>query len=316
MEKKILLIGEPMALLIAETTGSLEKVEHYRRSLAGAEVNVAIGVTRLGHTAEYLTRLGEDPFGHFIENELKKNNICTDLITYDSIYKTGIQLKSKVTDGSDPITAYYRKGSAASHITSEEIDKIDFSEIGLLHVTGIPPALSDTAREATFHLLELAKKNHVFISFDPNLRPSLWESKDTMIQVINQIASYADLILPGLAECKILIGTENLNEIAEFYHKIGVQTVIIKVGSKGAWIHTLEEEGLVPGYQVDHVVDTVGAGDGFAVGVITGILEKLSMHESVQRGNAIGAIQVMNVSDNEGLPTKEELNKFMKEDSK
>ena len=62
---------------------------------------------------------------------------------------------------------------------------------------------------------------------------------------------------------------------------------------------------------MDKVVDTVGAGDGFAVGVISGILEGRTIKESVRRGNAIGAIQVMNISDNEGLPTKEELDKFI-----
>ncbi len=88
------------------------------------------------------------------------------------------------------------------------------------------------------------------------------------------------------------------------------ETVIIKDGSKGAYVQTADENYDVAGYKVEKVVDTVGAGDGFAVGVLSGILEGLDLKDSVKRGNAIGAIQVMNIGDNEGLPTPKELKAF------
>ncbi len=311
MEKTIL-FGEPMALLIADTTGALEEVEHFTRALSGAEVNVSIGLSRLGHKVEYLTRLGDDPFGHYIEKILKANGIGTALVTYDAVYRTGIQLKNRVTDGSDPYAPYYRKGSAASHISPAEIDGIDLTDVKLVHVTGIPPALSETARAATFRLMERAKEQGIFITFDPNLRPVLWGDEDTMRTVINRLAAQADVILPGIEECRILVGTTDKETVAEFYQTLGVKNVIIKDGSRGAFVKVGGNSYMVPGFKVEQVVDTVGAGDGFAVGVISGILEGMSVEESVRRGNAIGAIQVMNISDNEGLPTKEELQAFMK----
>lgn len=301
-----------MALLIADTTGPLEEVEHFTRALSGAEVNVSIGLSRLEHQVEYLTRLGDDPFGHYIAHTLGENQIGISLVTYDPVYRTGIQLKNRVTDGSDPYAPYYRKGSAASHISEKEIDAIDLSEVKLVHVTGIPPALSQTARKATFRLMERAKEKGIFITFDPNLRPALWEDEETMRTVINQLASKADVVLPGIEECKILVGTTNKEEIADFYQKAGVKTVVIKDGAKGAFVRENEKSYMVSGFKVEKVVDTVGAGDGFAVGVISGILEGIPMEESVKRGNAIGAIQVMNISDNEGLPTRKELEEFMK----
>ena len=106
---KTILFGEPMALLIADTTGPLENVEHFTRALSGAEVNVSIGLTRLGHSVEYLTRLGDDPFGHYIAKTLGENQIGISLLSYDPVYRTGIQLKNRVTDGSDPYAPYYRK---------------------------------------------------------------------------------------------------------------------------------------------------------------------------------------------------------------
>ena len=307
---KTILFGEPMALLIADTTGPLEEVEHFTRAMSGAEVNVSIGLSRLGHPVEYLTRLGDDPFGHYIASALKKNEIGTSLVTYDDVYRTGIQLKNRVTDGSDPYAPYYRKGSAASHITISEIDAIDLTDVELVHVTGIPPALSQSARKATFRLMDRAKEAGIFITFDPNLRPVLWEDEETMCTVLNQLAAKADVVRPGIGECKILAGTEDKKEVADFYQKLGVKTVIIKDGSKGAYVQTADENYDVAGYKVEKVVDTVGAGDGFAVGVLSGILEGLDLKDSVKRGNAIGAIQVMNIGDNEGLPTPKELKAF------
>ena len=313
---KVILFGEPMALLIADTVGPLEDVEHFTRAMSGAEVNVGIGLTRLGHDVEYLTKLGDDPFGHYIEKSLIKNKIGTRLISYDSIYRTGIQLKNRVVDGSDPQAPYYRKGSAASHITKEDIDKINLDGIDLIHITGIPPAISKSARQATFRLAERAKENNIFLTFDPNLRPALWEDKKTMVEVLNELSKYADLILPGEEEGEILAGTTDNKEIANFYHKLGVKIVVVKNGSEGAYYSDGNESGKVSGFKVDKVVDTVGAGDGFAVGVISGIIEGKNLFESVKRGNAIGAIQVTNLSDNEGLPDKEELTLFMMQGKK
>lgn len=311
---EVILFGEPMALLTAETTGPLEEIEHFTRSMSGAEVNVAIGLTRLGHKAHYLTRVGDDPFGHYIRKAMQANGIDTDLVTFDPVYRTGIQLKNRVDDGSDPYAPYYRKGSAASRIAPEDVAQLDLDGIDLIHVTGIPPALSQSAREATFALMKKAKEQGIFVTFDPNLRPALWESEDAMIETINALASMADVVLPGREECRILTGTDNVDKAADFYHRLGVPTVIIKDGGKGAWICTDKGTTLVEGFPVKEVVDTVGAGDGFASGVISGILEGLPLKEAVARGNAIGAIQVMTPGDNEGLPDRETLQKFMNQE--
>ena len=312
---EVILFGEPMALFVADTVGPLEDVEHFTRSLAGAEVNVCIGLTRLGHKATYITRLGDEPLGRYVEKFLTKEGIGTEFITFDPVYRTGIQLKNKVVEG-DPYAPYYRKGSAASHMSVKEIDAIDFEGIKHVHITGIPPALSESCRQATYRLFERAKENNVYISFDPNLRPALWESKEEMIQIINDMASKADMVLPGTAEGLILMGSERPEAIADFYQNLGVKTVVVKLGAQGAYVRTDKEAYTVEGFKVDKVIDTVGAGDGFAVGVISGRLEGLSLKDCVRRGNAIGAIQIQHISDNEGLPTREELEAFISSDGK
>lgn len=307
---KVLLFGEPMTLFTAKDEGELENVNLFEKSVAGAELNVCTGLVRLGHTVSYITRLGNDPLGSYIKKFIDKEKIGTEFITFDSINKTGLMLKSKCSDG-DPVTEYYRKGSAFSHITPEDIDNVNFDGIEILHVTGIPPALSLSCREATYRLIERAKEKGVYVTFDPNLRPALWESQEVMVNVLNDLAKKCDLILPGVAEGLILTGSDDVEKIADFYQSIGINEVVIKNGSKGAYIRSGNNSFEQPGFKVEKVVDTVGAGDGFAVGVLSGKLEGLSIKECAIRGNAIGAIQVTYSSDNEGLPTLDELKKFI-----
>jgi len=307
---EIILIGEPMAMFVADNIGNLEDVEKFTKSLAGAEVGVCIGLKRLGYDVSYVTKLGVDPFGKYIRNFLIKESIDVSFITFDERFPTGFQMKNKTVSG-DPEVVYFRKGSAASHITKEDIKKVDLYGVKHIHVTGIPPALSKSCREATYELISRAKEKGIFITFDPNLRPAIWDSKEEMIRVINDIASKCDMVLPGVAEGLTLTGSDDPNKIADFYLNLGVKTVIVKIGDRGAFVKTQNESYTVPGYKVDKVVDTVGAGDGFAVGIVSGLLENLPLKLAVARGNAIGSLQVMVSGDNEGLPSREELEQYM-----
>ena len=308
---RVILVGEPMALFIAEEQGTLDKVTTFKRSAAGAEMNVAIGLKRLEHEVCYITKLGKDPFGEYLINFLNKEGIDTSKICFDNHYPTAFQLKAK-TDEGDPDVAYYRNGSAASNMVVDDIDEIDMSGFDHFHLTGIFPAISESSRATLFYLIEKAKNNGLSTSFDPNLRLSLWNNKEKMVEIINKIAFRCDTVLPGIGEGKILTGYEHESDIADFYLSRGVKNVVIKMGPQGAYVKTQTEEKYIDGYTVKKVIDTVGAGDGFAVGVLSGLLEKEPIENCVDRGNAIGAIQVMHASDNEGLPTREELFTFMK----
>lgn len=311
---KVILVGEPMALFIAETEGSLETVTQFTRSAAGAEMNVAIGLKRLGNDVCYITKLGRDSFGHYLIDFLNKEGIDTSKICFDDHFPTAFQLKGKTSVG-DPDVAYYRNGSAASNLRVDDVDNIDMTGFNHFHLTGIFPAISNNSRATLLYLIEKAKNNGLTTSFDPNLRLSLWENSEDMVKTINKIAFRCDTVLPGISEGKILTGYDNEKDIAKFYLDHGVKNVVIKIGPKGAYVRTQNEEAYIEGYKVEKVIDTVGAGDGFAVGFISGLLEGKDVKECADRANAIGALQVMHKGDNEGLPTNEQLLAFMKKKS-
>ncbi|MHA6530403.1 sugar kinase [Paenibacillus sp. BAC0078] len=304
--------GEPMAMFYANEVGPLHEVTSFSKALAGAESNVATGLSRLGHKTGYVTKLGEDNFGQFIVGALTKEQIDTGSISFTKEFPTGMLIKSKVLTG-DPKVEYFRKNSAASKLSLADFDEAYFASAGHLHVTSISSALSKTCHEFSVHAMEFMKQRGKTVSLDPNLRPTLWPDKETMVNTINDLATRCDWFLPGLSEGRTLTGLDTPEEIAGFYLDRGVSLVVIKLGPEGAYYKTAAgEEGYVAGFKVETVVDTVGAGDGFAVGVISALLEKLTVAEAVKRGNAIGALAVMSPGDMDGLPVRDGLEAFMK----
>lgn len=309
---KVLTIGEAMGLLIATEAGPLEQVEQFSRHVCGAELNYAVGMARLGNDVSYISKVGCDPFGQCICNFLRENGIHDTYVWSDADHMTGFQMKEKVAKG-DPKVANIRKHTAFSYVQPSDLDGIDWDGVDHLHVTGIPLALSESCRETIYALMEIAHREGVRISFDPNLRPMLWPNREIMVQVINDAAQYADIVMPGLGEGNILTGYEQETDIANYYLQRGVGTVVIKLGgSNGTYIRTTDTELYVPSYHVTHIVDTVGAGDGFAVGFTSGLLDGLSLQEAARRGAAIGAMAIQVAGDNEGLPTREQLKVFQK----
>ncbi|GBU14007.1 sugar kinase [Enterobacterales bacterium] len=304
----VVTVGEAMAMFVACESGPLEEVTRFTRQVAGAELNVAIGLSRLGLKVGWASRVGDDVFGRFVLKQLEKERINADQVTVDSHFPTGFQLKSKEAQGRDPRVEYFRKNSAASHLSVADFNPEYFCAARHLHLSGVCAALSDSSLELLKFTAQQMKKAGKSISFDPNLRPVLWRSEAVMRKEINALAFAADWVLPGLSEGQLLTGEKTPEGIADFYLNQGVKAVIIKTGPDGAWFKTADgEQAQVAACKVENVVDTVGAGDGFAVGLISALLEGLTLEQAVKRGNKIGSLAVQAVGDSEGLPTHAQL---------
>ncbi|MEX9254888.1 sugar kinase [Pseudenterobacter timonensis] len=304
----VITIGEAMAMFVATEPGELSRVESFIRRIAGAELNVATGLARLGLAVSWVSRVGNDSLGEFVLASLKKEGINASGVTVDGRFPTGFQLKTKVLDGTDPIVEYFRKGSAASHLSTDDYHAALFASARHLHLSGVAAALSASSYALLDHAAAKMKAAGKTISFDPNLRPVLWQSEAEMVEKLNHLAFQADWVLPGVKEGMILTGEKTPEGIADFYLERGVKAVILKTGADGAWFKTADgEKGAVAAVRVENVVDTVGAGDGFAVGVISALLEGKTLPQAVMRGNKIGSLAIQVQGDSEGLPTRAQL---------
>ena len=305
-EHDVLCFGETMAMFVAEQAGDLASVGQFGKRIAGADSNVAIGLARLGFKVRWLSRVGDDSLGRFVLDSLRREGLDCSAVEVDASYPTGFQLKARCDDGSDPAVEYFRRGSAASRL-SPALIRPGWLQARHLHATGIPLALSAGCRALSHALVDGMRDAGRSISFDPNLRPSLWPDQGSMVREINALAAKADWVLPGLEEGRLLTGQHTPADIAAFYLDLGVTRVVIKLGEAGAYFRSAEGEGLVAPVPVSRVVDTVGAGDAFAVGVLSALLEGRPMAEAVARGNWCGSRAVQSRGDMEGLPLRHEL---------
>lgn len=303
----VVTLGEAMLMLVAEEPGPLEKVQRFSKRTAGAETNVAIGLARLGLKVGWQSRLGADSMARYLLAAIGGEGVDCSRVVCDADQRTGMLFKGRVDDGSDPPIEYHRRGSAASHLRPDEIDEAWIAGARHLHVSGVFPALSPSTLAATRRALALARQHGRTISFDPNLRPALWPSRQAMRETLNSLAEGCDWVLPGQSEGELLTGHAGAEAIAAFYRERGARLVVVKLGSAGAYYSSEQGSGHVPAFPVAQVVDTVGAGDGFAVGVISALLEGCSVPGAVRRGAWIGARAVQVRGDTEGLPTRAEL---------
>ncbi len=301
--------GETMVMMTPEETGSLKYADRFSRHLGGTESNFAIGLARLGLRAGWISRLGRDSFGDYVEAFIRGEGVDVSQVKRDPGCPTGLMVKERFELGQTRVY-YYRRGSAASRLRPEDLDETYMGQARHLHLTGITPALSDSCRQTVYRGIELARQGGLTITFDPNIRLKLWSGEE-MRRVILDIASRVDVVLPGLREGQILFETDRPDEILSRFLALGPRVVVLKTGAEGAILGTTEERTHVPGFQLERMVDPVGAGDGFAAGFVAGQLKGYSLPESVRLANAVGAFATTVRGDVEGLPTWDELQLFL-----
>ena len=300
---EILTIGETMAVMAPSGSGKLGGDLSFSLKIAGAESNTAIGVCRLGHTAAWISSVGDDELGRYVTEEVSKEGVDVSYVKTDTSHRTGLMIKEFIGDKTN--VYYYRENSAASHISPEDIPFCKLEDTKILHLTGITPTLSKSCRLAVLELMRWASERGVLISFDPNIRRKIWGEVD-YIPLLREMLSFSDIALLGLSEAKEIYGTDEISRIASSLLDEGVSYAVIKDGKNGAYAISSHEFIFVPPYPCTPV-DSVGAGDGFNAGFLSGILEGRSLAESARMGALVGAMATESVGDVNGYPTREEL---------
>ena len=274
-------------------------------TMAGAESNVAIGLARLGHRVRWGGRVGADEVGAFILRTLRAESVAVDTVVADPERPTGLMLaERRVADISR--VSYYRRGSAGSALAPADAVACLAETPRILHVTGITPALSESAAEALRTAVGLARASGTLVSVDVNYRSRLWTPARAR-PVLSALARGADIVIASEDELGLVV-TDPLDEsgAAAELAASGVSQLVIKRGARGATVWHDGRAHHAPAMTVT-VLDTIGAGDAFTAGDLSGVLDGLRPPESLRRGTVTGAFAVAGLGDWEGLPTRDEL---------
>lgn len=309
MSAHVLTVGETLGSAVAQSVGRLAHNDPFLVSIGGAESNVAIGLARLGVETTWISRVGADSFGDLIRRELRAEGVtCRALV--DEERRTGFMLKERLAGGASRIT-YYREGSAASRMASDDVTDQDLDAADLVHLTGITCALSEQGRHLVTDVARRARDRGVVVSFDLNYRRRLWEPSEAAA-VYEQVLPWCDVVFAGESEAALVVGAREMSgeDAAEFIAKFGPETVVVKHGADGAtgWFSGQAVER--PAYTVP-VIDAVGAGDAFAAGFIAAYLDGSLPEECMRAGVGSGALACTSPGDWEGAGTATDLEQLI-----
>jgi 2-dehydro-3-deoxygluconokinase len=314
---EVVTLGECLASFVATTPGPLAEAIGYERHVAGAEANVAVGLARLGHSVTIVGRIGGDGFGTAILRSLRGEGVNIDHLTIDPTATTGVMFRERRALGSIAVV-YHRVGSAGSRVNADDVERAAsdgvFDGARWLHLTGITPALSATARDATTTARDQARAAGLQISLDVNLRRRLWSDEEAA-PVLRGLATGVDVVLGSPDELAVLAGMDPASDpagLAANVASLGPSVVVAKLGADGAL--GLEAGGDVVRVQaipVATIVDPVGAGDAFCAGFIAGRLDGVDLETALRMGSACGALAVAAAGDQAGLPDHAELGRLL-----
>jgi 2-dehydro-3-deoxygluconokinase len=292
-----------MALLTAEQVGPLRHAKSLRLTIAGAESNLAIGVRRLGVPAAWLGRVGDDEFGELIRSTVAGQQVDTTAIV-DPEAPTGLMIKERRT-GTRTRVRYYRSGSAGSRLTPADLDAAPIATARILHVTGITPALSRTARDTVFAAVASAREHGLLVSVDLNYRRALWDPDQARV-VFRDLVRGADILLATEDEGRLVADVDTPEKLAAELAALGPAEVLVKLGDRGAAAHIDGQAYPVPPRPVA-VLDPVGAGDAFAAGYLASRCQGADAAGRLAAATTTGAFAVTVAGDWEGAPTVAEL---------
>lgn len=300
----IVVIGELNVDLIASgvNTGPVLGTEvlaaDFNIALGSASAIFACGIARLGHSVTFVSRIGNDDFGHFCLESLVQRGIATDHIEIDVQSKTGVTVVISTAEDRSMVTFL----GAIAELSLTEVPANIFQDNRHLHLTSY--YLQKALQPDFPYLLDSAKAAGATTSFDPNSDPD--QGRD---EKVLEVCRHADILFLNEDEAKLLADTGDIEEAGRYLNGLS-PTVAIKLGAKGAIGFRDNEIERVEGFKID-AVDSTGAGDSFAAGFVHAFLEGSDLKTCLKIGNACGAFSASRPGGTDGQADREELERFL-----
>jgi 2-dehydro-3-deoxygluconokinase len=291
--------GESLSVFISSDTDSVMSATKFERVTAGAEVNVAVALARLGLKAQYFSRFGNDQLGSVMLADIEAEGVDVSLSKRVDSF-TGAMVRNPGKTAPVEIS-YLRKGSAASTIEPSDILDSYISSTRWLHATGITCAISESGAKTVKHALEKAAQLKIKSSFDLNIRRKLW-SEDAARKVLEPLARDVELLIGGEDEYQVVFGKVDPKQILAEVNKRGCKIAVMTKGDqKMRFSIGGNYEEITPPKVL--AVDPVGSGDAFTGGVIAGLLSGMKAEQALEQGSICGALVASMFGDWTGIPT-------------
>lgn len=303
---RVVTAGETMVLVAPPGPGRLRHAGSATLSIGGAESNVAIGLSRLGLPAAWVSALGADEPGELVLHRVRAEGVDTSAVRRVPDRPTGLYLREQVAGATR--VYYYRRGSAASTLAPGAFDPAILDGAAFLHLTGITGALSAESAEFLPWAARTARAAGVRVSYDVNYRSRLWDPAAARA-VSEAMLPDVDVLLVGDEEARVLWGWD-ADACLKRFPDAGPREVVVKLGARGCTAAIDGEQLSAPGFPVQQL-DPIGAGDAFAAGYLAAALWGRDPQERLRTANAMGAFCVQNLGDYEGLPSRRELTAFL-----
>jgi fructokinase len=291
----------------------------FERNPGGAPANVLAALSRFGKKTAFIGKVGSDQFGHFLQHTLEQNLIETKGLVFSDEVNTTLAFVHIAEDG-DRQFSFYRKPGA--DLTLRE-DEVNFELIGNAEIFhfGSVSMTEEPSRSVTIRAVEHAKRRGKLISYDPNLRESLWPSLELAKIVISEGLRFADVLKVSEEELYFLTECRELEDGCRWLgDRYGIPAVFVTLGSKGCYYNVYNHTGTVPGFVVAPV-DSTGAGDAFLGAILYQLLDspdrfstltEIEIRDCVQFANAAGALATQSKGAIPSLPNLQDVENLLK----
>ncbi len=311
-------LGELLIDFVPTITGtSLVDAPAFKKAPGGAPANVAVGLSRLGATAAFMGKVGDDAFGHFLADTLAAYGVDVGPLRFTDKARTALAFVSLRADG-DREFMFYRHPSADMLFAAEDVDVDLIRRAKLLHFGSIG-MIDEPCRSAALLAVTAAQDAGLLISYDPNLRLALWPDAEAAKAGMMLAWPKADIIKVSEEELEFLTGVSDPVRAGRGLWHNQLRLLIVTCGAKGCFYLTREFEGEVAGLPAT-AVDATGAGDAFVAGLLQGILadprvidDEARLKDLCRFANATGAVATMERGAIPALPKRERVLSFLKQ---
>lgn len=267
-------------------------------------------MAKLNAKCGFIGTVGKDDFADCIIERLKKDNVDTSHIFKLDGTTTGTAFTVYFSDGSRKFI-YHMGDAAPGKFSPDHIDEEYIKSTRWLHISGNVLAFSQSAREAVLKAAEIASKDNIPISLDPNMRLEIMK-KEEILGLLGPILEKTTLFFPSKGEIECITGLEDEDQGAQKLLKKGIAVIARKEGENGCTIFTGSDRQHISTFSDINVVDPTGCGDSYSAAFVYGYLEGWTFEKTGLFANAVGSLTAMRKGAMEGIESIEEVNTFLK----